>query len=99
MTQRTGDDMEDITYRSAVATDEVVNNSLKAKPSQQVHWLAFLQASPEDMTGFLPSWPLVCFSKVPAQQMDRENGWSTSSVQAGHLVEAHVGVLSTNLPE
>lgn len=51
MTQRTGNDMEDITYRSAVATDKVVNNSLKAKLSQQVHWLAFPQASPEDVTG------------------------------------------------
>lgn len=52
MTQRTGNDMEDITYRSAVATDEVVNNNLKAKLSQQVHWLAFPQESTEDAEGW-----------------------------------------------
>jgi len=52
MTQRTGNDMEDITYRSAVATDEVVINTLKTKLSQQVHWLPFPQASPEDETGW-----------------------------------------------
>lgn len=44
--------MEDITYRSTVATDEVVNNILKAKLSQQVHWLAFPQESTEDAAGW-----------------------------------------------
>lgn len=68
MTQRTGNDMEDITYRSAVARDEVVNNSLKAKLSQQVHWLAFPQASPEDVTGQCVAYfPAGCSPKVPAQ--------------------------------
>jgi len=105
MTQRTGNDMEDITYRSAVATDEVVNNSLKAKLSQQFHWLAFPQASPEDVTG-------QCVACFPAgrlsaplkglhstQQTAREDGRRASNVQVGCHVEAQAGVLSVILPE
>lgn len=101
MTQRTGNDMEDITYRSAVARDEVVNNSLKAKLSQQGHWLAFPQASPEDVTGqcvaYFPAGRLSAPPKClhSTRQMASEDESSTSSVQ----VEAQVGLLSVILPE
>lgn len=67
--------------RSAVATDEAVNNSLEEKISQQVHWTAFPQASPEDGTG-LASQVAACLLLQSACTAPRERPVKRSEVQA-----------------